>query len=284
MLDQATATATRDGAAARMQRASGRVVVEFAERNGGTSLARLRQAGALKCFLPRMHGARPTAVLANTAGGIAGGDDFGVDIALGAGARAAATTQAAERIYRSLGAAARVRTRLRLDAGAEFAWTPDETILFDGARLDRRFDADLDDCARLLAVETLVFGRAAMGERVRDGALRDAWRVRRGGRLVFADAARIDAPIDDALSRPAVGVGARAVATLILAAPDAADRLDAARAALAPFEPALRAGASVRDGVLVARIVANAPARLRSAVADLRAALGAPPPPQFWRR
>ena len=39
----------------------------------------------------------------------------------------------------------------------------------------------------LLAVESIVLGRTAMGETAHDVVLTDAWRIRRGGRLVFAD-------------------------------------------------------------------------------------------------
>ena len=72
--------------------------------------------------------------------------------------------------------------------------------------------------ADLIAVETLVFGRLAMGETRIDARLGDSWRVRRDGKLVFADATRID-QAGATLDRPACGAGARAVATLLAAAP-----------------------------------------------------------------
>ncbi len=84
--------------------------------------------------------------------------------------------------------------------------------------------------ATLLAAEFLIFGRAAMGEDVHRGAARDAWRIKRDGRLVFADTCSLDGPVAGILDRGAVLDGARATALLIYAAPDAASRLDAVRA------------------------------------------------------
>ena len=78
-----------------------------------------------------------------------------------------------------------------------------------------------------------MLGRAAMGETVRNVTLRDSWRIRRAGRLVFADGLRIDGDSTSVLAGGATGGGAAALATLVLVAPDAEARLDAARAALA---------------------------------------------------
>ena len=55
--------------------------------------------------------------------------------------------------------------------------------------------------ARLLALETLVLGRAARGETVATGAISDQWRIRRGGRLVHAEALRLDGDLAAATAR-----------------------------------------------------------------------------------
>lgn len=266
------------------QRAVGCVSLKLKCESGATRLEGLRQSSALKCFLPKTHTRAPTAVLANTAGGVAGGDHFDIRVEIGAGAAATVTTQAAERIYRSLGPPARLRASLRVDADARLRWTPEETILFDGARLDRLLEAELAADARLTAIEMIVFGRLAMGERMRAGALRDRWRIRRGGALVYADALRLDDPIDGTLARSALGGGAQAVATLVHVAPDAADALPRVRDALTTADVCVRAGASERDGVLIARFLSASPPSLRIALDAVRGAVDAAPPPQFWRR
>ena len=98
--------------------------------------------------------------------------------------------------------------------------------------------------ASFLGVETLVFGRAAMGERVRTARLRDLIRVRRGNDLLLHDAIRLEGEVDAVLARPAVAAGARALATVVHVAPDAEARLDRVRE-VAP--------ASAWNGMLVAR-------------------------------
>ena len=65
-----------------------------------------------------------------------------------------------------------------------------------------------------------MFGRAAMGEAVEQGALTDRWRVRRGGRLVFAETVRLDGAIAQKLAEPAVAGGGVAVATVLVAPAD----------------------------------------------------------------
>ena len=76
------------------------------------------------------------------------------------------TGAAAEKIYRSLGPDANLRIKLDVATGATLAWLPQETILFDRARIDRSIDVDLAADARLILAEAVIFGRTGMGERV----------------------------------------------------------------------------------------------------------------------
>ena len=260
-------------------RASSAIDVRFAAREGRTSLDRLQENGGLR--LRRVQGAACEAILVNTAGGIVGGDTLAVTIECGARADATVTSVAAEKIYRSQGPVARITTRLVLADGARLAWIPQETILFDGARLERTFEVSLAGDARLVAAEIMVFGRLASGEAAIHGALRDDWRVRRDGRLVFAEATRLDGAIGATLDRPAVAGGARAAALLLVAAPDAAALVEPLRAAFATL-PEVEAGVSVRDGITVARALARSPERLRAAVAAALGALGLTPLPRVW--
>ena len=175
--------------------------------------------------------------------------------------------------------AAVVRTVLTVGAGAALEWLPQETILFDGCAMDRRLDVHLAGDARFVAVETLVFGRTLMGETVHAAALLDTIRLHHDGALLWHDAVRLQGPVQAVLDRAAVAGGGRAVATMVLAAPDAADRLDGLRAALAPFD----AGASCLGRLLVARVVARDGACARAAiVAGLAALRDGRPLPRVW--
>jgi urease accessory protein len=264
-----------------LQRAVGELRVSLRRRDGASVLAGLRQAGCLKARFPRPVAAGwADVVTLNTSGGIAGGDRLDSVFEVQAGASASIAAQAAERFYRALPGSlpAQVRTRITVADGASAEWLPQETILFDHCSLDRRLDVDLAEDAWFLAAESLVFGRAAMGEQVLQGQLRDTIRVRRAGRLVLHDAIRLEGEVTAMLARKAIADGAGAIATILHVAPDAEAALDALRAALPT-----QAGASAWNGVLLARILAPDGASLRiTAVAALQALRGSRPLPRVW--
>lgn len=248
------------------------------ERSG---LVRLAESGSARIRLPRVGGPVPEAVLINTAGGIAAGDRFGTEITLEAGARLVATSAAAEKIYKSDGDTSRIATRLVVHDGAELHWLPQETIPFDRARLRRSLDVDIGRGATLLAFEAVAFGRAASSERIAEGFFEDRWRVRREGRLVFADTLRLSGAIGDALDRPTVAGGNRALATLLYAAPDATARIEAARGWLGGG--ACECGASAWNGLLVVRWLAPSIGALRRDAARFMTALRGAPMPRVWQ-
>jgi urease accessory protein len=273
------------------QRAEGEVRLEVCRRGEATVLAGLRQAGCLKLRLPRVDpGCWTQAVTINISGGIAAGDHLVNEIVLRPDATLSVAGQAAERFYRALpGAApARLRGRLVIEAAAALEWLPQESILFDGFALDRALEVELASDAWFLGVESLVFGRAAMGESVRSGWLRDAVRISRGGRLLLQDAIRLEGAIADTLARPAIAAGARAVASLWHVAPEAPAALAPLRAALDAAQAELGAGveaaASAWNGLLLARILAPDAQRLRRMVlAGLRVLRGGRMLPKLWQ-
>ncbi len=263
------------------QRARGELRLAFRRRGPLTVLDDLRQSGCLRARFPRpADPGFPDAVLLNVGGGIAPGDRLDTAVRLAPHASATLAGQACERVYRAAAGSppALVRTALDLADGATLDWLPQDTILFDDAALDRRTDIALAPTARFLGIESLVLGRAASGETLRRLSLRDTIRVQRDGRLLLHDALRVDG--DPALLRHrATAAGAGAFATLLLAAPDAEASLAPLRAALAPFE----AGASVLDGLLLARILAPDAAGLRRATtAALRVLRGGRTLPAVW--
>lgn len=264
----------------RMQRAVGRAGVSFRSDAGTTRLERLFQEGCAKIRLPRaIDGAVPQGILINTAGGLTGGDRFAAEVDLGPGTSACITTQACERIYRSTGDDAVVANRLRLADGARLAWLPQETILFEGGRLTRRLDADLEGDAELVAVEAVLFGRMAMGEILRSGSLRDRWRVRRDGKLIFADDLRFEGDIAAQVAPQAVMGGRRAMATVLFAGPAPERFLEAARQIIGPA-----GGASAWNGKFLARLVEETGLALRRRLEPLLTLLmGGRPLPKVWQ-
>ncbi len=156
-------------------------------------------------------------VTVNTSGGIADGDVLDSNFTIGTGARATIASQAAERFYRALpdSDASRVHTQIAVEQGGAAEWLPQETILFDRCVVRRRLQVELAESARFLGIESLVFGRAAMGEVVDRGSLHDTIELRRGGRLLLRDAIRLEGNVAAMLGRKAIADRARAVATVV---------------------------------------------------------------------
>ena len=266
----------------RLQRASGHLVITWRDRDGTTALADLRQEGCLKARFPRPTG-WSEAVMLNTSGGIAGGDRLAIDLALGENTRATFTAQAAERFYhaRPGDPPATVQTRLTLAANSAAEWLPQESILFDRCALHRTLDVDMAETASFLGVETLIFGRALMGETVHTARLRDTIRIRRAGKLILHDAIRLDGEVAPILAQRAATNGAIATATLIHVAPNAPAHLEALRAAWenAPAE----AAASTWNNMLIGRIVAPDSATMRTTLlAGLATLRAGRPLPRVW--
>ncbi|MEX0590590.1 MAG: urease accessory protein UreD [Xanthobacteraceae bacterium] len=252
-----------------------------AERIAGATVAMdIDERGPLRLRFPRVKSTDSLeTVIVNTGGGIVGGDRLAFEIDAGEGASVSVTSQAAEKIYRSLGANAEISVRLAAAPRAQIAWLPQESILFDHARVTRSIEAEIAADASLTICESMVFGRSAMGEQVATGLLKDRWRVRRDGKLVFADTLILDGPIGKILSGPATAAGASAIATLVQIAPDSENKIDAVRAAFDNHE--IEAGASAFDGILVARSLAKDGWVLRSAILAVLDALGTIPPRAF---
>ncbi|MGY6409469.1 MAG: urease accessory protein UreD [Alkalilacustris sp.] len=249
-----------------MQRSRGRAAVRLVAGGAGTCLAGLEQAGSAKAFLPKVHGAVPEVVFLNTSGGLTGGDVLRWSLALGPGAAAVGASQTAERAYAARGPAAEVEVALEVGTGGALDWLPQETILYDRARLARRTRVEMAGDARLVWAEMLVLGRAAMGERVAELAFRDRREIWRGGRLALLEPVRMDG----AVQGPALTGGARALASVVLMAPGAEDALAAVRAVL---PEGVEAGASAWDGRVVVRVLAAEGLAMKRAVAAVLAVM-----------
>ena len=207
-------------------RAQGAVRFGVHLQDGVTRRGDLHESGSLRVRFPSPEQEGLSGVFVNTAGGIAGGDRFDIDIAAGEGARLTLTTAAAEKVYRAPGAAAQLSIALKAERGAHLAWLPQETILFDRGRL------------------------------------------RRGGRLVFAETVRLDGDIGEKLARPAIANGGVAIGTALIVPGDEA-LLERIRDASETFGGEV--GISSWNGFAMARFCAQDAARLR---ADMMAVLG----------
>lgn len=226
-------------------RANGKLVLRL-ERHPIHGIQRdVHEEGASRLRFPRVGGqmlaTTPVhAVSVNVGGGIAGGDRFSTCITCAENTMLSVTSATAERVYRSAGERSRVDVELAAAAGATLAWMPQETILSDGADIARTLRYDGSSAARFVMVEMLVLGRRESGENFRLGVLDERRDIRIDGKLVLAERLRLDAATLEGFERPSCFGNTHALATIIIAGPDAMERLEADRA---------RLGVVVRDGV-----------------------------------
>ena len=246
------------------------------------------QKSPIRVLFPRTGDDRAQeAVLVNTSGGVAGGDHLQLSVTALSGASIAVTTQAAEKIYRALDESARITTKLNVGDVAKLAWLPQETIIFNHARLCRRTEIEISPGSELLALECMVLGRAARGEELSAGAIVDAWQVRKNGRLQWGDTIRLTDDVFSHLSRKALLWDSTALATLLYFGPDLEDRLQLIRAQSVSFD--CQCGATLVGGMVVARLAAGSSFELKAALRNLLEELGkelSPGPfqlPKMWQ-
>nr|WP_102897981.1 urease accessory protein UreD [Phaeobacter piscinae] len=260
-------------------RAVGDVSVSAKRRGSASVLAGLRQVGSLKLLFPRTDDAALQGVVVNTAGGVTGGDQLNLHATARVGTSLTLTTQAAERAYRAQpGETGLIRNTVSVAPQANLAWLPQETILFQGCSLDRSLTVDLNAESRLLLCETLVFGRAAMGEKLTKARLNDRIDIRRAGHPLFLDTIHLHGDVAAHLANPTIAGGAGAMATLAYVAPDAEGRLAPLRAQLGPT-----AGASIiGDDLLILRALAPDSFALRQLLLPILSDLHGAPLPRPW--
>lgn len=273
-----------------MQRAGTRpgiAAISVKNVDGVDCLADLAQAAPLRLLFPRVPEDEPlTACLTNTSGGVVGGDLHNLEIRAKEEARVLVIGQAAEKVYRSAGATARLEISLAAERNAWLEWLPQETIIFDGARLARRTRIAVHSTARLMSGEMLILGRTAHGEVLTNGLIRDAIEVVRDGKLIWADVLHLDGDLRTPLIHPAAFGGAHACALLLYHGPDIEAHRDALRELGAP--DGVRYGATMVSGLLIARWLSADALALRrhygSAWMLLRERAGGLPPrlPPVW--
>jgi urease accessory protein len=248
-----------------LQRAdgAGRIVLGSSER--GTRIIDLFQKSPVRVMFPRVTGGTvEEAVLINTGGGVAGGDRFECCVTALEKASIAVTSQAAEKVYGALDEPARITTKLKVSEAAKLAWLPQETILFNTARICRNTEIEVSSGAEVLAVEWIVLGRSAYGEQMVNGQITDSWRVKKDGRLIWADSFRCVDETYPHLHKKALLSRCKAIGTLVYFGRDIDDRLTLIRDT-APSMECFFAASQV-NGVMIVRFATKAAFELRLAL------------------
>jgi len=264
-----------------VQRARGCLSVSAGfEQTRGSHLRTLREEGSYRAIFPRPQHGNLEAVIINTAGGVTGGDQFSTTISANEKARISVTTQAAERIYRAAGSdAGQIKTTLTVATKAQLCWLPQETILFDGCRLERSLAVDVAPRAAFLMLEPLVFGRAASGENLNSCSLQDSVTITCRGQPLYHDRIKMDGDLAERLSRNAVANNARAMASLVMVDVAARERLSACRKLL----PQTAGASALSENVIVMRFLAKDSFALRGAILPILKLLTDDAVPKNWR-
>ncbi|TQV69532.1 urease accessory protein UreD [Aliiroseovarius halocynthiae] len=234
-------------------RAIGGVNLTVTASGQTTRLRHLRQSGSLKCLFPRNTKGGCEAVLINTAGGITSGDRFSVDATVQSNARLTLTTQASERAYASAGeVGGQIATSLAVKSKGHINWLPQETILFNNCHLSRSLHVELEQDARALICEPVIFGRTLMGEKLSCAQFEDRVEITRDGKPIYLDQLKLSGNVEQTLARPHTAAGNLAMASLVYVAPDAEAHLSTIRS----FLPDTGAASLVQEGLLVCRMLA----------------------------
>ena len=130
-----------------------------------------------RCELPVLH----------TAGGLVGGDQLSVAVDLEAGSRALLTSVAAQKVYGTVGRSRRVPEgswavqdlNVRVAAGADLEWLPQELVLYANGLYEQRARVELAPGASYLGAEVVRLGRSAAGETLEAGCWRSSLAIRR---------------------------------------------------------------------------------------------------------
>ena len=260
-------------------RARGEVRLSSKEVGTQSVLDCLYQSGSARCLFPRSANVTLNTVILNTSGGLTGGDKMRVTVTAGVNSTLTLTTQACERAYKAQpDQVAQVCNSLNVENGARLNWMPQETILFEGSALHRRLRVNMDGNARLLMVEPVVFGRAAMGEQLHNCQFRDRIKIMRDGRLDYIDSINLTGDVSAHLTLSNVAGGAGAMASVILVDPLAETHLDDLRALLPDT-----AGASLlAKDVLVLRLLAPDSFTLRKVLVPVLRLLNDTEIPRCW--
>ncbi len=165
----------------------------FVKGDNKTILAKRKHYGPLtvqRPFYP--EGDLCHVYLLHPPGGVVAGDQLLIDVQVDNEASALITTPGAGKIYRSAGKQAVQKVSLTIREDAVLEWLPQETIVFEGARLLSDVQLELATNARFIAWEIMVLGRPAAGEGFQQGEAFLNWKIFRNGKPLFLEKIHLD--------------------------------------------------------------------------------------------
>lgn len=143
------------------------------------------------------------AIVVHPPGGIAGGDRLEVQLQSQAQTKALVTTPSAAKWY-GTDLSEPATQKIEIDLKGQLEWLPQETIVFDRARVESDIEIDVSETGTMLGWDHLIFGRRASGERFRTGRFAQSLRVQFSNELVWHD--RLVLEGDDPLFSSPIGL------------------------------------------------------------------------------
>ena len=175
-----------------------------------------------RCELPLLH----------TAGGLVGGDQLSIDVALASGSRSLITSVAAQKVYGSVGrshlhpegAWSRQTATMQLEEHSDLEWMPQELVLYADALFEQHLTVTLPENASFLTAEIVRLGRTAAGETLNQGRWRSHLSVQRMGSTGprWEQVDRLEIGVDNLQSNHGLA-GAPVFGSLFWAAPSGLD-------------------------------------------------------------
>ncbi len=163
------------------------LALSYASGDGRTALVGRRHSGPLSVqrpFFPEPDGTCHTYLLHPPAG-IVGGDEIAFSVGLDSDSRVLITTPGASRFYLSAGSVASVEQTFTAASDTLLEWLPQETLVFDGARVRCRTSIGLRKNARYFGWEIIGLGRPASDLPFEHGMIDFQTRIERDGRLLY---------------------------------------------------------------------------------------------------
>lgn len=194
LLDDITDTGIAEPAERQSQGWQARLELGFVHRHGKTVMANRRHIGPLKVQRPFYpEGDVCHVYVLHPPGGVVAGDCLTIAVNVAAESAALVTTPAAGKFYRSDGKVAQQQVRLTVAADASLEWLPQETIIYEGARMASELRLELAAGSRFIGWEMFALGRPAANEGFTTGEAGMNWLIFRSGKLFYRERLIIDA-------------------------------------------------------------------------------------------
>ena len=233
-----------------------RLNLGFARIKGKTVLTRRRHRGPLaiqKALYPEGN-QRCHVIMLHPPGGVVGGDGLNITVESGNHSQALITTPAATKMYRSAGPVARQDVHLELSVGSTLEWLPQESIIYDGARIESRVSVELADQARFIGWDLICLGLPASEKPFRNGHVVQQMVIRREKRPLLFETVRIAG--EDPLLSKSWGLAGHGVSGLMAATVNYPDILNEVRQGISQT-PSSFFAATLFNELLICRFMGN---------------------------